>query len=97
MIDVRLLEGAEADLIDAATFLEHRLPGLGTRFTDSVQRSLVRLAENPDMGAPLGLTYRKLRVSRFSYNLIYRIEAEEVLVVAVAHHRRRPNYWRSRG
>jgi plasmid stabilization system protein ParE len=96
LINVRLLEGAESDLAGAAGFLEHRLRGLGTRFTDSVQRSLTRIAENANLGVPIGVTYRKLRVRQFPYNVIYRIELDEVLVVAIAHHRRKPDYWRRR-
>lgn len=96
-MNVRLLLGAEADLTEAATFLDRRLRGLGTRFTDSVERSLLRLAENPRPGTPMGLIYRKLRVRRFPYNLIYRIDPDVVIVAAVAHHRRKPGYWRSRG
>jgi plasmid stabilization system protein ParE len=97
LINVGLVAGAEADLIDAAIFLEHQLRGLGVRFTAAVGRSLERLAENPNHGTALGLSYRKLRVRRFPYNLIYRIEPDGVLVVAVAHHRRKPDYWRSLG
>jgi toxin ParE1/3/4 len=96
VISVRLLAGAEADFTEAAAFFENELHGLGARFTDSVQRSLSRLADHPLVGTPLGAAYRKLRVHGFPYNVIYRVEADAVLVVAVAHHRRKPGYWRSR-
>ncbi len=96
-MNVRLLAGAETDLIEAAAFLEGRVGGLGVRFTDSVQRSLERLAQNPNAGAPVGVIYRKLQVRNFPYDLIYRIESHELVVAAVAHHRRKPGYWRRRG
>jgi hypothetical protein len=44
--------------------------------------------------------YRWVRTRRFPYILYYRlVDADEVLIVAVAHARRRPGYWlrRSRG
>jgi hypothetical protein len=33
---------------------------------------------------------------RFSFSLIYSVEANEILIVAVAHHGRRPGYWNDR-
>ena len=48
------------------------------------------------MGSHLERGVRKLRVNRFPYNLVYRILSDEVLVLAIAHHRRRPSYWQYR-
>jgi toxin ParE1/3/4 len=96
VIEVALLPEAEEDLDDAATFLDERLSGLGDRFLASVEMSLRRLAENPYVGPLVQHDVRKLRVRRFPYNLIYRIQPARVIVLAVAHHRRRPEYWRDR-
>jgi len=35
-------------------------------------------------------------VRRFPFTIIYAIDTNEVVVVAVAHQRRRPFYWRAR-
>ncbi|WP_414682950.1 type II toxin-antitoxin system RelE/ParE family toxin [Longimicrobium sp.] len=94
---VRLLLEAEDDLDEAAAFLEQRVPGLGRALVEEVERALARLEENPHVGPHASRNVRKLRVKRFPYNLVYRILPEEVLVIAVAHHRRRPSYWRGRG
>jgi mRNA-degrading endonuclease RelE of RelBE toxin-antitoxin system len=39
---------------------------------------------------------RKARLRTFKYNVIYVIDDTEVVIVAVAHYRRRPGYWHSR-
>ncbi|HEX2092437.1 MAG TPA: type II toxin-antitoxin system RelE/ParE family toxin [Longimicrobiaceae bacterium] len=96
MIDVVLLPEAEEDLSDTAAFLERRVPGLGDRLVAEVEYALGRLAENPYVGPHLVQDVRKLRVRRFPYNLIYRILPSHVLVLAVAHHRRRRKFWRGR-
>lgn len=96
MTSVRLLPEAEQDLSEAADFLDGRLPGLGGRFLDAVGRSLNRLGHNPNVGPYISSNLRKLVVRRFPYNLIYRIDADEVLVLAIAHHRRRPSFWTRR-
>jgi plasmid stabilization system protein ParE len=97
VIEVRLLPEAEDDLAEAAVFLEGRVPGLGERLTAEVEHAIERLRENPHVGPHLGRGVHKLRVNRFPYNLVYRVLSTEVLVLAVAHHRRRPSYWRGRG
>jgi toxin ParE1/3/4 len=94
--EVVLLPEAEEDLSEAAAFLERRVPGLGDRLVTEVEHALGRLAENPYVGPCLIEDVRKLRVRRFPYNLIYRILPAHVLVLAVAHHRRRRKYWRGR-
>jgi toxin ParE1/3/4 len=94
--EVVLLPEAEEDLSEAAAFLERRVAGLGDRLVAGVEDTLGRLAENPHVGSRLGPEVRKLRVRGFPYNLIYRILPSRVLVLAVAHHRRRSNFWRNR-
>jgi toxin ParE1/3/4 len=96
LIHVRLLPEAEDDLSEAAAFLEARVDGLGVDLTGEVEHALLRLENNPYVGPNLGRGIRKLRVNRFPYNLIYRILPDEVLVIALAHHRRRPEFWRDR-
>ena len=44
----------------------------------------------------LGEGIRRCRLSRFPYGLIYTIDNGDVLLLAVAHLHRRPDYWRDR-
>ena len=39
---------------------------------------------------------RRRLVRRFPFGILYRIEPEEIVIVAVAHLRRKPGYWRER-
>jgi len=39
---------------------------------------------------------RRYLLQRFPFSVVYRVEARRILIVAVAHARRRPSYWRSR-
>jgi hypothetical protein len=36
---------------------------------------------------------RVLALHNFPYSLVYRIQGDEIRIVAVAHHSRRPGYW----
>ena len=87
---------AEAELLEAAGFYEGQRPGLGARFIDAVARAAARTAEIPLAGAPLGGAIRRQFVVGFPYVLIFRADRDPVRVLAVAHLRRRPGYWRDR-
>lgn len=96
MIGFRYLLPAEEEMTEAAIFYEGEAVGLGTEFLDDPQRAVSRLRDNPKLGQMLVDDLRRSLLSRFPYSVIYSVEPECVLIVAVAHQRRRPNYWRKR-
>jgi plasmid stabilization system protein ParE len=68
-----------------------------TRFQDAVEEAVERIASAPHRWPVFGRDYRSVRAGRFPYILYYRmIDPGRVLVVAVAHARRRPGYWSRR-
>jgi len=96
---VRIVEfhpEAEAELVSAARYYEEHAENLGVDLLAAVQRSYLRLLEFPESGHPFGLRLRRVLVPGFPYGLIYRAEADRILIVAVAHLHRRPGYWRRR-
>lgn len=75
-----------------------RSAGVGKRFTTAVGDAIVRIEQSPESLADLIGPYRWARVRGFPYLLVFREQSPEwILVVAVAHARRRPGYWRRRG
>jgi toxin ParE1/3/4 len=68
---------------------------LGLR--DDMDRALSFLLEFPHAAKRVDAIHRSFKLRRFPYSIIYRISAEELVIVAVAHTLRRPGYWRSRG
>jgi len=94
--DVRFYPEAELELLETADFYDHERPGLGTDFLDEVDRALRGAVEYPEASPlALGLT-RKLVLKRFPYLVMYYLSGDRVVVSAVAHQRRRPDYWRDR-
>ncbi len=83
-------------MTEAALFYEGEASGLGADFLDDVQRAVDRLREHPRLGQVVSGDLRRGLLSRFPFSLIYTIEPEGLLIVAVAHQRRRPDYWRDR-
>jgi plasmid stabilization system protein ParE len=93
---VRFLQPAEAEVDEAVEYFDQQRDGLGDRFLRDLQTTTAFIAERPRSGKPLTPTVRKARLRTFQYNVIYVIDSGEIVIVAVAHHRRRPGYWRSR-
>ena len=88
---------AERELIDGAIFYANEANAdLGFAFIAEFERVLTMLEAHPGLGVPWrGLT-RRLPLRRFPYSVIYRIKAEELRVIALAHQRRQPGYWAGR-
>ena len=90
------LQPAALEAEEAKNFYDMRQSGLGTEFRIELDAALGRIEKMP-LGWPLiDVELRKCRFNRFPYKLIYAVETNRIIIVAVAHDRRRPNYWRDR-
>ena len=96
MIPYRFLSPAEEEMTDAALFYETATGRLGTDFLDDVQRAIDRLRQYPHSGEAIALDFRRALLHRFPFSLIYTVEENAIVIIAVAHHGRRPGYWQSR-
>jgi plasmid stabilization system protein ParE len=96
VIAYRLLPPAEEEMIEAALFYETASPGLGDDFLDDIQHAIDTARKHPELGAGVAHGFRRMLIRRFPFTVIYAVESEQVVVVAVAHQRRRPEYWKGR-
>ena len=83
-------------MIEAALFYETANAGLGDDFLDDVQHAINTIREHSELGAKVAFGLRRMLVRRFPFSVIYAVEPELVVVVAVAHQRRRPGFWKGR-
>jgi toxin ParE2 len=95
-MNVRLLEPAEQELDEAVAYYNAQADGLGDAFLLETLRIFGLVKQYPLAWHPLGGGIRRCRLSRFPYGVIYTPEADEILVIALAHMHRRPGYWRDR-
>lgn len=86
---------AQDEFVETVVFYEGRGVGLGHQFRDAVRVVLDRILAHPELGAPRRAT-RRLMIDGFPYDVVYRVDADTIDVLALAHHRRRPGYWRRR-
>jgi toxin ParE1/3/4 len=88
---------ARVEHLDHVAFYEQRLPGLGARYLDAFDATLERVCGNPNQ-YPITFppNVRKLRIAGFPYSVLYGVKTGRVQVLAVAAHKRRPEYWVNR-
>jgi toxin ParE1/3/4 len=93
---LRVHNAALRDLEDALAWYSKISPELAEDLANKFIEALERISFNPLLHIELNWGYRKLNLERFPYKVVYKIFPDEILVVAVAHHKRLSGYWRKR-
>lgn len=93
---VRFLEAARNELREAVQYYDARRDGLGQEFLEEIRTTVRKIEQSPDTWSPLSENTRRCRTKRFPYGVIYRVDGDEIVIVAVAHLHRRPGYWSGR-
>jgi plasmid stabilization system protein ParE len=99
MVVVKPLElhpAAVAEGEEAAAWYAERDPRVAARFMEELDAALARIAEAPHRWPVYLHGTRRVRLTRFPYLVPYREEPSRILVVAIAHGKRKPGYWRKR-
>ncbi len=90
------LSVAELELVSAIQYYEEKEVGLGLRFYAEIKSTLNRILTYSQAWRMLSLNTRRCRTKVFPYGVIYEIRTDEILIIAVAHLHRKPEYWKSR-
>ena len=93
---VRLLAVARLELDDAVAWYDEQAAGLGRELLDEIDRAVRRAAAFPMSCPEIDPGVRRCLVARFPYGLIFGVDGETFVVVAVAHLHREPRYWAPR-
>jgi toxin ParE1/3/4 len=96
MKDLRFIRPAEMELLDAARYYEMHAPGLGDDFLDKIDLAIRDLREHPEGWPIVRFSIRRRLIQRFPYALLYRVDPDEIIVLATMHLRRHPDYWLDR-
>lgn len=96
MTEVRFLAPAETEMHAAAHFYNSQLANLGKSFLTEVRRVTNNIARMPLLGKKVRGDIRRRIIRRFPYALLYRIEENEIIIIAVMHLKRNPDYWHNR-
>jgi toxin ParE1/3/4 len=87
---------ARAEFLDAVRYYEEWQEGLGRRFRIAIETAVRHILKNPFLYRKLKAPFRRYLLHKFPYSLIFSIEHDHIHVIAVAHNKRKPGYWRKR-
>lgn len=90
------LTEADDEFREAARYYETEAAGVGVAFIAALHKAVSEILEFPFATPFVRGSVRKKVLRHFSYNIFYAVEADTIIIVAVAHQRKRPSYWRAR-
>lgn len=88
---------AEAEHLESVAYFESKRAGLGTSYLAEFEKTMSAACEAPHR-YPIEEQpdVRRIRMERFPFTILFRGLSGSVQVLAVAHNRRRPQYWMGR-
>jgi plasmid stabilization system protein ParE len=92
-VKVVFLAPAQNELDDAVAWYNRQAAGLGRELLDELDRAVRRGLAFPLSYPEIEPGIRRCRLGRFPYGVIYGLDGDTLVVVAVAHLHRRPRYW----
>ena len=93
MKHVRFLRPAEQEMLDAAHYYEQQATGLGIDFLNKIEFAIHDISEDPERWPVVRTSIHRRLIPRFPYGLLYRIDPDEILILATMHLHRHPDYW----
>jgi toxin ParE1/3/4 len=92
----RFHDEARVELIEQVAHYEAARAGLGEIFSAEIEAVVNRVGRNPGTGLPYKHGTRRAFPKKFPFSVVYLVRSAEIVILAIAHFRRRPGYWRSR-
>ncbi|MFI8744383.1 type II toxin-antitoxin system RelE/ParE family toxin [Pseudomonas sp. NPDC077186] len=88
---------AEAEFLESVGYYESKVPGLGGALITEFEALAALVGESPKAWQiELEPDIRRVPLKRFPLSIVYRESPDGFQVLAVAHERRRPQYWLGR-
>jgi plasmid stabilization system protein ParE len=93
---LRVHSQAQEEINEAFEWYFKRSPEAADAFLTEIGTSLKQILANPQLFPPYTKSTRRRVLARFPYSVIFQEKDEMIVVVAIAHAKRRPGYWRGR-
>jgi hypothetical protein len=93
---VKFVAAARREFLFEVVYYNKKEPGLGAHFSAAVEAATARALAFPLAGAPTCKNTWQVFVKDFPFSVVYRPDADGIIIFALAHHSRRPDYWQSR-
>lgn len=98
MTTLRVRREAATELEEALSWYEASEPNVARRLLRGYQDVVARIQLSPQAGSLVTAEpeIRRWVIRDFPYSVVFLLRADEVLILALAHHKRRPGYWQPR-
>ena len=96
MASVLVTSAAERDFTEALCWYAERSQRAAEGFDAEFQRALEQIAADPERFPHCDDLHRFYLMRRYPYQVMYRQREDQLIIVAIAHAKRRPGYWRDR-
>ena len=93
---VWVLEAALFELEQACAYYDFEHAGFGEELVIDFNRAIRNISTFPNAWVPMRHGLKAYFCDRFPYKIIYRIEDAAIIVLALSHHHRKPDYWKDR-
>ncbi len=87
---------AEEEFNKAIDYYEESKEHLGLEFAQEIYATICRIVDYPLAWSPMTKTTRRCLANRFPFGIIYAITKQEIIIVAVMHQNKKPDYWKTR-
>ena len=96
MRKIVFLDPATDEMHEAVQYYEHQTKGLGFAFLQEIQHTIDQILDHPLLGELMSESVRRRLVRRFPFGVLYSVDPEAIVIVAVMHLRQKLGYWTSR-
>jgi plasmid stabilization system protein ParE len=93
---IEYLKGARLDFDQSFDWYAKRSARAAIRFAWSVDEAINSISADPGRFPSTYAGCRFASLRRYPFSIVFREEVDRVVIVAVAHAKRRPGYWRKR-
>lgn len=96
MAEVIICSAAEVDYTESLCWYSERDLDVAKDFDEEFDRAISQIAADPERFPTCDTRHRFFLMRRFPFQIIYRIRDDKVMIIAVAHTSREPDYWSQR-
>ena len=98
MRSITFLFEAEEEMNASAQYYNQQASGLGLEFLVEIEKSLQVIEKNPERWSHYEKNIHKYNTRRFPFSIYYAFEKDldKIIIIAVAHQKRKPGYWKKR-
>jgi len=92
-MNIKYLKIAREEFHSAIKYYESQQTDLSKKFQSDIKDSISRIKEFPKAYVSIKNDVRRCLLHKFNYSILYAIKHNHILIIAIAHQHRKPNYW----